>query len=69
VTLLHIKDTPKVYLMFLGRPWLKQAKVHHDWGNNILTIIVDTNTMTLSMEKRIMVHPSQTPGNLDDTYD
>ncbi len=55
--------------MFLGRPWLKQAKVHHDWGNNILTIIVDTNTMTLSMEKRIMVHPSQTPGNLDDTYD
>jgi hypothetical protein len=45
------------------------AKAHHDCNNNILTIITDTNTMTLSMEKRIMVHPSQTPRNLDDTYD
>jgi len=28
-------DTPKAYWMFLGRPWLKQAKAHHDWGDNI----------------------------------
>jgi hypothetical protein len=55
--------------MLLGRPWLKQTKAHHDWGNKTLTITVDTNTVTLNMEKQIMVHPSQRPCNLDDTYD
>jgi len=53
-----MEDTSKVYLMFLRRPWLKQAKVHHDWGNNILTIITGTNIVTLNTEIRIMVHPS-----------
>jgi hypothetical protein len=24
--------------MLLGRPWLRGAKVSHDWGNNIITI-------------------------------
>jgi hypothetical protein len=55
--------------MILGSPWLKQAKSHHDWGNNTLTIIVDTKTMTLSTKKRILVHPSQIPCNLDEIYD
>jgi hypothetical protein len=26
------------YFMLLGRPWLRDAKVFHDWGNNIITI-------------------------------
>jgi hypothetical protein len=64
-----MEDTPKAYSMFLGRPWLKQAKVHHDWGNNTLTIIVATKTLTLSTEKRVMIHPSKRPCNLDDNYD
>jgi hypothetical protein len=65
---LQMEDTPKACSMFLGRPWLKQAKAHHDLGNNTLTIIVDTNIMTLNMEKQVMVHPSQRPYNFDDTY-
>jgi hypothetical protein len=24
--------------MLLGRPWLKDAKMAHDWGNNIVTM-------------------------------
>ncbi len=24
--------------MLLGRPWLKDVKVTHDWGSNIVTI-------------------------------
>jgi hypothetical protein len=24
--------------MLLGRPWLRDAKVAHDWGSNIITI-------------------------------
>jgi predicted transport protein len=69
ITLLQMEDTLEAYLMFLKRPWLKQVKAHHDWGNNILTIIIDTKTMTLSTEKRIMVHPSQRPCYIDDIYD
>jgi hypothetical protein len=26
------------YSMSLGRPWLKDAKMAHDWGNNTVTI-------------------------------
>ncbi len=26
------------YFMLLGRPWLKDAKVTHDWGNNMVII-------------------------------
>jgi len=26
------------YSMLLGRPWLKDAKMTHNWGNNIVTI-------------------------------
>jgi hypothetical protein len=25
--------------MLLGRPWLKQIKAHHNWGDNTFTII------------------------------
>ncbi len=36
--------------MLLGRPWLRDAKMAHDWGNNIVTIqrngIVQTITVT-----------------------
>jgi hypothetical protein len=37
-----MEDTLEVYSMFLGRPWLKQTQVHHDWGNNTLIIIANT---------------------------
>jgi len=26
------------YSMLLGKPWLRDAKVAHDWGSNIVTI-------------------------------
>jgi hypothetical protein len=26
------------YYMLLRRPWFKDAKVTHDWGNNVITI-------------------------------
>jgi hypothetical protein len=36
--------------MLLNKPWLKDAKVTHDWGNNMIKIqgngIVKTRTMT-----------------------
>jgi hypothetical protein len=26
------------YSMLLGRPWLRDAKVTHDWGNNVIIV-------------------------------
>ncbi len=26
------------YSMLLGKPWLKDVKIAHDWGNNTMTI-------------------------------
>ncbi len=26
------------YFMLLGRPWLRNVKMSHDWGNNTITI-------------------------------
>jgi len=46
-----MEDTPEAYSMSLGRPWFKQAKIHHDWGNNTLIITVDTKKITLGIKK------------------
>jgi hypothetical protein len=35
---LHNSVIDSSYFMLLGRPWLKDAKVAHDWGSNIVTI-------------------------------
>jgi hypothetical protein len=37
-TILHNNVVDSNYSMLLGRPWLKDAKVTHDQGNNIVTI-------------------------------
>ncbi len=34
------------YSMLLGRPWLKDVKVSHDWGTNTITI-QGTNTVII----------------------
>jgi hypothetical protein len=49
---IHVHDIPYIimfivlhnsvvnfnYSMLLGRPWLRDVKVAHDWGNNTITI-------------------------------
>jgi hypothetical protein len=44
-----MEDTLTTYYVLLGRPWLKQAKAHHDWGNNTFKIIINTQIMTLNI--------------------
>jgi len=60
----------EAYFMFLGRSWMKQAKAHDNWGNNIVTI-TSTNTMvTLSIIKCVNVKSSfQWLRNLDTEFD
>ncbi len=42
------------YSMLLGCPWLRDAKIFHDWGNNIVIIkgtrIVKTILVTKKLE-------------------
>jgi hypothetical protein len=37
-TILHNNVVDSSYSMLLGRPWLRDVKVAHDWGSNIITI-------------------------------
>ncbi len=41
------------YSMLLGRPWLKDAKVAHDWGNNIVTIQGNGTIKTIIVTKHL----------------
>ncbi len=43
------------YSMLLGRPWLRDAKVTHDWGNNIVTIQGNGTVKTIVMTKHMGV--------------
>ncbi len=38
ITILQNNVVDSSYSMLLGRPWLRDAKVAHDWGSNIVTI-------------------------------
>ncbi len=37
-TILQNNVVDSSYSMLLGRPWLRDVKVAHDWGSNIVTI-------------------------------
>jgi hypothetical protein len=41
------------YSMLLGRPWLRDAKVAHDWGSNIITIQGNGIIKTITVTKRL----------------
>ncbi len=46
-----------IYSMSLGKPWLKDAKVTHDQGNNVIIVqgnaIVRTIQLTRNQEKKL----------------
>ncbi len=41
------------YSMLLRRPWLKDAKMAYDWGNNIVTIQRDGTVRTITVTKHL----------------
>jgi hypothetical protein len=41
------------YSMFLGQPWLHNACVTHDWGNNLITIEGNGMVRTIVMTKHL----------------
>jgi hypothetical protein len=41
------------YSMLLGHPWLKDAKMSHDWGNNTITIQGISTIRTIHVTKKL----------------
>ncbi len=41
------------YSMLLGRPWLRDVKVAHEWGSNIVTIQGNGTIITIIVTKRL----------------
>jgi hypothetical protein len=45
------------YSMLLGRPWLRDAMVTHDWGNNVIIIQGYGTIRTISVNKKLGEKP------------
>jgi hypothetical protein len=43
------------YSMLLGRPWLRDAKVTHEWGNNVIIVQGNGTIRTISINKKLGV--------------
>jgi hypothetical protein len=41
------------YSMLLGRPWLRDAKVTHDWGNNVINVQGNGTAKTILVYKKM----------------
>ncbi len=41
------------YFMLLGKPWLRDAKVTHDWGNNMIIVKGNGTIITISVNKKL----------------
>jgi hypothetical protein len=39
--------------MLFGRPWLRDAKVTHDWGNNVIIAQGNGTVRTISINKKL----------------
>jgi len=55
IIILNLDNGFEAYSMHLGRPWLKQIKAHHNWGDNTFTI----TSVTLSTIKLVNIKSSQ----------
>ncbi len=51
--ILHNSVIDSSYSMLLGRPWLKDAKLAHDWGSNIVTIQGNGTIRTITVTKHL----------------
>jgi hypothetical protein len=39
--------------MLLGHPWLRNVKMSHDWGNNIITVQITNTIKTIHVTKKL----------------
>jgi hypothetical protein len=65
IIVLKMENGVEAYFMLRGRPWLKQAKVHHNCGDSTLIIILKNRIVTLSIIKHVNIKSSQRPKTLN----
>jgi hypothetical protein len=41
------------YFMLLERPWLTNAKITHDWGNNVIIVQGNGIIITILINKKL----------------
>jgi hypothetical protein len=41
------------YFILLGRPWFRDAKFTHDWGNNAINVQGNGTFKTISINKKL----------------
>jgi len=49
-------DLDSNYSMLLGRTWLRNARVTHDWGNNLITIEENGAVQTIIVTKHLDIN-------------
>jgi len=52
-TVININALDSSYLMLIRCPWLKDAKVSHDWGTNNVTIQGTCTIKTIPITKKL----------------
>ncbi len=52
-TIIHNSGLDSNYSMLLGRPWPRDAKMFHDWGNNIIIIQGVDTIKTIPIIKKL----------------
>ncbi len=55
VTFIVIQNSvlDSIYYILLGHPWLKDAKVFHDWGNNTIIIQITNIVITIIIIRKL----------------
>jgi hypothetical protein len=57
LTVIRNKEVNEAYSMLLGRPWLIDAKVTYDWGNEVVTIRGNGTVKTILVNQRTGPYP------------
>ena len=65
VTIVEMADQQADYSMILGRPWLRDAKVEHDWGHNQITLGGPQASITIPVLTQGYVHHQSQPDQLE----
>ena len=60
-TVIKMEHNDAGYSMLLGRPWLKQAEAHQDWGRNQLTLTQGGETISITSNQAPHLAPSKRP--------
>lgn len=60
-TVLRMEGFNNKYSILLGRPWLWQTKVHHDWRIDLLSLSITSRTVAIFTHTIYLIQPCHQP--------